>query len=279
MRYNHTNPNKIYSMDEIRSLAPSVFAEEPKADVSSKYEFVPTYKVVDALCNEGWQVSKVQEMRANAEDNQGFQKHLLRFRRQDLTIGEDFVEMVLVNSHNRTAAYQLMAGIFRLVCSNGLIVGDTFNRISVKHMGNTTDDVMDASFEIIKSAPQISERIQEVKAIDISQQQREIYAESAAIAMYGDVESVPYDSTQLLRARRYEDRDTINSLWTTYNVVQENLIKGGIRGQKIVTDASSGRDRVKRTTSRQVKAIDKDVKINKALWNLTEKMTKLMKSI
>ena len=67
-----------------------------------------------------------------------------------------------------------------------------------------------------------------------------------------------------------EHDDRANDLWTTWNVVQENAIKGGLRGV--------GRDdlgRPRRVKSRAVNGIDQDIKLNKALWLLGERMAAL----
>ena len=64
--------------------------------------------------------------------------------------------------------------------------------------------------------------------------------------------------------------DVSNDLWMTYNVVQENAVRGGLRG---FTRDGNGRPR--RVQTREVKGIDQDVKLNRALWTLTQKMAEL----
>jgi hypothetical protein len=179
------------------------------------------------------------------------------------------IEVVLINSHNRSAAYQLMAGVFRFICSNGMIVGDTFERISVRHMDFNPDEIVEASYEIIHKAPRIAGTMQEMKAIELCQSEREIFAESAALSLYDEKESIPFRTERLLAPRRYDDRSK-NDLWSTFNIVQENIMKGGIRGFK---KDDSGK--LRNVTTRKIKSIDRDVKLNKALWNLTEKMMQL----
>ena len=123
------------SNEQIQVLAPSVFATEPRGDVSEKYQFIPSSRILDMMRNEGWNVSRAQEQRSNIDLTMGCQRHMLRFRRDDLKFGDEFIEFVFMNAHNRSAAFNLMAGIFVQVCSNGLVVGDTFQQIQVKHIG------------------------------------------------------------------------------------------------------------------------------------------------
>jgi len=143
--------------NELRAMTPSVFATSPS-----------TFEVGKRLQSEGWFPTKAQECRVTNERNQGFQKHLIRFQRQDLILNDEAIEVVLINSHNLSAAYQLMAGVFCFICSNGMIVGDTFERISVKHIDFNPDEIVEGSYEIIDNAPKIAGNMQEIKAIDLN---------------------------------------------------------------------------------------------------------------
>jgi len=260
------NQVRVLTENDLRTLAPSIFAPNPISDVSERYQFIPTFEAVQRLQNEGWFPTKAQECRVTNEKNQGYQKHLIRFQRQELILNGEAIEVVLINSHNRSAAYQLMAGVYRFICANGMIIGDTFERISVKHINFNPDEVVEASYEIIENAPHIAHNMQEMKAIKLNDGERATYAENAALLHYGEKEAVPFDVTRLLDPRRHDDRGK-NDLWSTFNIVQENMMKGGIRGLK-----RDERGNLRRVTTRQIKSIDKDVRLNKALWNLTDKI-------
>lgn len=255
--------------DQLRYRAPSIFSEKPQVDVSNRYQFIPTIKMVQALQKEGWYPTKAQECAVRLDSHRGFQKHLIRFQREDLVLNGEAIEVVLINSHNRSAAYQLMAGVFRIVCSNGMIVGDTFGRVSVKHINFNPDELIEASYQVIKNAPEIAHSMNEMRAIPLSLPEREIYAESAALILYEDKEKIPFKTEKLLRPKRYSDQDK-NDLWSTFNIVQENVMKGGLGGYK-----RNDKGQVRWSSTRKIKSIDRDVKVNKALWNLTEKMKEL----
>ena len=98
--------------------------------------------------------------------------------------------------------------------------------------------------------------------------ERGIYAQAAPSLVYDAPENAPVLPEQLLSERRYDDKG--NNLWTTFNVVQENIMRGGLKG---ITRGGNGR--IKRTTTRPVKALDRNIKLNQALWFLTEKMAEL----
>ena len=112
------------SEDTLRAQAPSIFASGPMLGVSSRYTFVPTARIITGLKDLDWVPVQVEEQRIRSEARRGFQKHQLRFRRAEQmeTLDEWNVELVLLNSHDAGCAYQLHAGIYRRVCSNGLVL-------------------------------------------------------------------------------------------------------------------------------------------------------------
>ncbi len=250
---------------EILKIAPSIGATRPCENVSHKYTFIPTIEVVDILRKEGWKPVMVTEAAFRNPENQGFQKHMIRFQHPDLILKNEAIEAVLINSHNRSCAYQLITGVFRFVCMNGMVLGDTFDSISIKHINFDKQDVIEASYKVLETAPVVAESIEEMKAIDLQESEREVYAKSALQLVYNDPKEAPIDTWQLLSPRRADDCEP--NLWTTFNTVQENIIKGGLRGRSTKTG--------KRIKTRPVKAIDRNVKLNRALWTLTEKMKEL----
>jgi len=175
---------------------------------------------------------------------------------------EEVPEIILLNSHDGSSSYQLLAGVFRFVCSNGLIAGDIVENVRVRHSGNVVDNVIEGATRILHNTEEVVARIGEYKGIELSQQESMLFAEAAMQLRWGD--DKPVSTTGLLAANRYADNK--NDLWTTFNRVQENLIKGGVAGR-----ASTGR----RTTTRAVGGVNENVKLNKALWTLADSMAAL----
>ena len=141
---------------QLHAFAPSVFAGSAHAKVSDRYAFIPTIEVVDGLRAEGWAPVWAAEQRIRLSDRQGFQKHMIRLARvDDLSRTQaERPELVLVNSHDRSSAYNLHAGIFRFVCSNGMILADSvFARISIMHVHFEPAKVIEASFQIVREMP------------------------------------------------------------------------------------------------------------------------------
>jgi hypothetical protein len=254
------------SDDWLRRKAPSVFAEEPMQGVSHRYSFVPTSQLVSRLRDSGWVPVDAFEQPVRVEERRGFQKHMIRFQRQDVATetNEYTAELVLVNSHDRSSAYHLHAGLFRFVCGNGMIIADaTFEKVAIRHAGFTPEEVVSASFRILDSVPKLTENVESFRARALTPVEQRAFAESAIILKYDELEHAPLGAETVLTPRRYEDNR--NDLWSTFNRVQENLVRGGLK------DWSKRKENGKRhTRTRPVTGIDENVKLNKALWHLAE---------
>lgn len=252
---------------QLEKQVPSIYTTQAHGKVSDKYKFIPTIECVEALKKIGFYVVKAEESRCRLSDNKPYTKHMLRFRQdRAFPIGGNVPEVVLINSHNGLSSYQLRAGIYRLVCSNGLVVGnDAFYR-SVRHQGDAVEKVVEAVGEIIEIVPEVLKVAEEWKQIELNPQQKSIYAESASLIKWGEDE-IKINPERLLSPKRTED--TKNDLWTTFNTVQENIIRGGVR----YYNSNSH----KRMSTRAVNSVSENNRLNTALWNLTEKMASITK--
>ena len=244
--------------------APSIYAQGPAPGLSRRYTFVPTSEIVEGLEGANWMPVQVEEQRARQIERVGFQKHVIRFRRleQMATLDEWNVELVLLNSHDAGCAYQIHAGIYRRICSNGLVVSEGgFETLRFRHSGLKTEEVVRASLSVIESVPLISQRINDFRMRVMTWGEQLNFAKAALQVRYED--SAPVNPDAILRPRRVEDNSA--DLWTILNRVQEHLIRGG---------ASDGRrDRNGRLrTVRALRGIDSKVTLNKALWGLAEQV-------
>ncbi|MEY4685120.1 MAG: hypothetical protein RLZ25_1579 [Pseudomonadota bacterium] len=270
--YNFRNHGPL-SNEQLFRVAPSIFADRPASTTSEKYKFIPTIDAVEALRNEGFFPVKAGEARARIDEKKGYTRHIIRFRREGDTVakvGDSIPEIVLLNSHDGTSSYQLTAGLFRLVCSNGLVVSDSvFDTVRVRHSGNIVDDVIEGSYRVIEESPRIFDQVRRDEALLLTDGQQEAFAR-AALQLRWDTDedgnsTVPIQASQLLRPRRYADNS--KDLWSTFNRVQENLVRGGLSGRN-----SSGN----RTSTRAVASVDANTKLNKALWTLKDELANLL---
>ena len=182
-------------------------------------------------------------------------------------MGDSVTELVLTNSHDRSAAYQLDLGLFRLVCSNGMVtpVGD-LGGIRVRHGRHIVDEILEGSIHLSHQVPTIAEGVEAFRSTLISPATAWWYAEAALALRYGLDwrRTSPIQAGDLLEARRSEDAN--DSLWSVFNRTQENLFKGGLTGK-----SASGR----RTRTRAINSVSEDVRLNRALWKLTERFAEL----
>jgi len=180
----------------LHAKAPSIFAAQAYHGVSERYGFIPTIRVVEAMRGEGWLPVYAGEAAARLEDKRGFTRHVVRFRRTDVApvVGDTFAEVVLLNSHDASGAYQMHAGFYRLACNNGLVVDDgTFERLSIRHSGDVVGRVIDGAAEVVRETPRLASSVQEMRAIALSSAERQAFAEAALQLRYED-EAAPIEA-------------------------------------------------------------------------------------
>lgn len=102
------------SDDQIRTVAPSIFADTPHESRSERYSYIPTAAVLTELRKEGFQPFMVCQTRVRHEDRRDYTKHMLRLRHASQINGAEANEIILLNSHDGSSSYQMLAGLLRL---------------------------------------------------------------------------------------------------------------------------------------------------------------------
>jgi len=265
--------NRPLTNDELMRVVPSAFSVEKHESRSDRYTYIPTIALLDRLREEGFQPSgrvrgaprpfSPSQSRVRNPDRREFTKHMLRLRRGDNFSGKEVPEILLLNSHDGSSSYKMIPGMYRQVCTNGLVCWKSFGEINVPHKGDIVGQVIEGAYEVLGIFDNVTENIEMMKGITVSPDERILLANTALDIKY-DGKEAPVTAEKILVPRRYEDKQT--DLWTTYNTVQENLIKGGLRGR-----TAKG----KNTTTRPVTGIDGDIKLNQALWKMAEEFAKL----
>jgi hypothetical protein len=261
------------SNQQIAQYAPSVLAEAPHESRGPRYAFIPTIQVLDAMRKEGFQPFEVRQTRVRDEGKREFTKHMVRLRHPTAIASgvadQEVPEIVLINSHDGTSAYQILAGYFRFICSNGLIAGDVCQDIRIRHSGNVVNDVIEGSYRVIDNIKEIDHRIDAYKGTILKPEEQLVLAESSMDLRYDrDANGntlAPFQDPGKLLSQRHQERNP-NTLWSTFNRIQESLVKGGIAGR-----SATGR----RTRTREVGGVNENVKLNRALWTLADKMAQI----
>ena len=252
--------------DELKAQAPALFTEEAHYDVSDKYHFIPTIDVIEEIRANNWYPVSVSEANVRDYDKQGYQQHLVRFRHFDdlLHEPENAVELLLFNSHDRSKSFSISAGIYRFVCANGLVIADSiFESYKIKHLGERENDVAQAVASITAIKPKLMQKIQMLESISLTQLEQESFARSSLSLRFDKHLEVDYKDILV----PHRDEDTKDDLYTTLNVIQENLLRGNISGVNNITG--------RRFTSREVTSIARDVDVNQGLWDIAERIASI----
>ncbi len=247
---------------ELMTQAPALFTEEPHYEVSDQYHFIQTIDVINEIKQHNWYPTSVQVASVKDESKDGYQKHLVRFRHFDdlLNPKDNAVELLLFNSHDRSTAFSISAGIYRFVCANGLVIADSvFESYKIKHIGDRDNDVLTAINNITAFKPQLESKIHTLESITLSHAEKASFAKSALPLRFDA--HLEVDPSDLLVPHRIEDEH--DNLYTVLNVIQENLLRGNISG----VNKETGR----RFTSREIISIAKDVDVNQGLWTIAER--------
>jgi len=255
--------SKVMTTEEIRSKAPSIFTSKPHKDVSVHYTHIPTTQVIEDMKVLGWQVNSVAEVKARKTNGIGFQKHLVTFRNPDIIIeSEDdviFPQILLTNSHDGKNAFTFTAGLFRLVCSNGLVIcSKEFENVKLRHMGYSFEELQEKIKMMIKQLPVTVDAMNRMKKFELNESQIQDFAEKAVAIRFkeDELKRINIDFTDLVQPLRKEDEGP--NLWNVFNVVQEKFIKGDFEysvGNKI-------------RKARKIKNFSQDFKVNQELFQL-----------
>ena len=254
---------------QMRSAAPSMFATGKHQSRSERYAYIPTIDVLRSLRKEGFEPFMVAQSRSRIEGKTEYTKHLIRMRHAGLLSSKpEANEIILINSHDGASSYQMLSGIFRYVCCNGLVVGDVVDDIRIPHKGNVQDEVIEGAFRVLDDFEKVDASTEAMKSLTLNGDEERAFATAALTLRYGERHEgqppAPITVEQLVEARRPEDVGP--SLWNTFQRVQENAIRGGQSGR-----STQGR----RIRTREVASIDRGVGLNRALWVLAEEMRRL----
>ena len=210
----------------------------------------------------------VTQTRVRQDDRRDFTKHLIRLRHASQINGREANEIILLNSHDGSSSYQMLAGMFRFVCHNGLVCGDTVADVRVPHKGDVAGQVIEGAYEVLRGFERAQESREAMQAVTLNDGEAEVFAHAALALKYDDPEKpAPITERQVLASRRFDDNHA--DLWSVFNRTQENLVRGGLLAR-----TANGR----RQHTRPVQGIDQNVRLNRALWLLADGMQRQLKS-
>ena len=254
---------KFLTKEEIQAKAPAVASTQAASNVSDKYVHVPTMELVDDMAKLGWGVSDVKQV-GSKKGLTNFKKHLVTFRNENIVIkGEDgetvYPQILLTNSHDGLSSFQFRAGLFRLVCTNGLVIStQDFGQMRIRHKGYSFEELKKTVMELVEELPVTVETLNKFREVVLSDQQKHELAMKAIGIRFGE-NGAEVDVQELLKPTRKEDEGS--DLWTVFNVIQEKVVRGNFKYKTI-----KGRNK----TARSIKNFNRDLQLNEQLYELAE---------
>ena len=286
---NHEPLNDV----EIKYLCPVAFkrrmvkSEIAKLGLSKHYSFVPTMKVVNDLRALGYEVVDAKQVKARKKSTDGYQKHMITFEHPDYKVDQvkeveiadgvtetqvhkptEYPQILLTNSHDGGNAFTLSAGIFRLVCSNGLVIkSEDYGSSRLVHKGYSFEAVQKLVQEFEGTISEVLTKITAMKRKQLTDEQMLQFAKQAALlrfkaASYNEDNIADVvDIDEILEVTRPEDAG--NGLYEVYNRVQESLINGNYH-YKLGVKSRKGRT---------IKSFKQNIDVNKKLSELAFELT------
>jgi hypothetical protein len=246
----------MLSIQTLKELAPSVFATSPDPKMSNKYTFVPTIEVVENFDIEGWKVYSAKQVGRGQ-----FAQHELRLRNGELPqVGDSLIEAVIRNSHNGISSFSVSSGLHRLVCSNGLTVPASIaDAISVRHMNFDLGTVREITDQFAERLPIIQRSVGKMESTFLNDGQLVDFVNKSSMIRWEKGSIPKINIEDFLRPER--NGDVGNSVWKTFNVIQEKFVRGGMK-------YNSKKGRI--VSMKELKNFSNINKVNTSLWELAE---------
>ena len=260
------------SREQIARYIPSALAEAPHESRSQRYMYVPTVNLMDAMEAEGFVPVWASQSRTRDEARRAFTKHMIRFAHLGAApmrvVGDVRAEVILTNSHDGSSSVQLGAGLYRLACLNGLMVGSSVEQYRMQHSPKWRDEIIEGTYRVLDNlGGPVAEQVAEMQERTLSRPEQHFLAEHAASLRWHTDAPAPIEADRLLTIRRGADREP--TAWNTLNVLQENAIAGGLN---YTTPGLHSRRPTYRST-RPVQGIDDLARINRGIWDSVATLT------
>ena len=277
------------SKNELREIAPSIFSTKPSPEVSKKYSHIPTDKLIDDMKLLGWKAIDAKEVNARTKGTMGFQKHLVVFRNPDIVINHNpnglkrdtssptgwrnsdgtfgkknsvdtvFPQILLTNSHDGKNAFTFTAGLFRMICENGLVVStNEFEKVSIRHMGYDFEELQKQITEMVEKLPLTVESMNKMISTKMEQKKIVDFAKDMLAVRFSEDElrRITIDMDEFITPVRPEDKG--DDLWSVFNVIQEKIIEGDF-------EYTVG---TKHRKARQIKNFKQDMDLNSKMFDV-----------
>lgn len=280
MRRNDTDPmrflgHRTETLEQIKAVAPAAFATDPSPKASDRYSFVSTVELLNSFEKLGWMPHSTKQF---GKGNDLYSRHLVRLNNEELGFlplhGDNVKPQIIIdNSHDRTSNVMAHMGLFRLVCTNGLVVAmpGMYSTIKLRHIGVDFSELKQLSEVIASQFVTVGEHVVEMQEYILNQDEKEEFV-MKAVAYRDPAAYINEDGTinfakvtskvnpiAILDPIRGEDRK--DDLWTVFNLAQERMIKGLFE---------KNNDGGRKCTPRGITNAGRSIEFNKILWSIAE---------
>lgn len=263
----------VKNLEELREQVPAAFSNSAHPERSSRYSLFSTVDFLTAFDKLGWSPFSAKQHGANP-----YSRHIIRLKNNYLgfiPVNGDQIcpQLMLDNSHDGYTPGQIHLGLFRLICSNGLVVGipGLSTTVKFRHMGVNSAELIQVIAETAEQFKLVGSHITKMQDVSLNQDEKIDFA-MKAVALREPLRFVNEDGTvntkeitvslnptDLFKPVRPQDEK--NDLWTIFNVIQERTVQG-------LYDRKSATGR--RANPRVITNAARHLDYNKKLWTLAE---------
>ena len=250
---------------DLAVAAPAALAYEPHASRSSQYQTLPTLEIAEALRRAiGVEIFGATQAQPREVGRRAFAKHVLRLRRPGEDRGGHAPELILTNSYDGSAAYGLALGVYRFVCANGIVCGETWDEARIPHIGSDAVPLMiEETRRFAGRFGAVDEAISGMSHLRLPQEEIAGFGRSALALRHGKAVASEMPPESVTAPRREEDQP--NTLWCVFNRTQEALTRG-LYGRTV----RNARGHLRERAVRPIRGIDQNRQLNRDLWTLAE---------
>ena len=274
--HTHTENSAVLTTAQILDNCPAAFTQSKYPELSGRYGFVDTAAAISILNDHGWNPVRAVQKPSRLSENIPFQEHMISFAPVALDDRENQPNIILYNSHNGKSALKLFVGVYRMLCSNGIIAGDSLFESKMRHSATTANGFSNLIQSQSDNVPAVMDKIDGMQNHILDHDQIVDLAYDAVNLRWDMLQETPPDNRsgsyadfvrtvkQSLRVRRYGDGG--NDKYTVFNRLQESLIRGGVEIESFTKRNPNGATR----KAKPLFSLAETVRVNRELWNLAD---------
>jgi len=274
--HTHTESAPVLTTAQILDNCPAAFTQRKSPELSGRYGFVDTAAAISILNDHGWNPVRAVQKPSRLAENIPFQDHMLSFAPAQVDDLDNQPNLILYNSHNGKSALKLFIGVYRCLCSNGIIAGDSLFESKLRHSATTANGFSNLITSQSNNVPMLMDRIDGMQNHILDHDQIVDFAYDAVNLRWDMLQDTPPDNRngsyadqfrtvkQALRVRRHGDGG--NDKYTVFNRLQESLIRGGVEIESYTKRNPTGAIR----KAKGIASLAETVRVNRELWNLAD---------